>query len=235
MHSDVVEKGELLTDWSYYVLRPRGTRPKERGRLSLAYECWKDAWGAMLRRLDNTELSFADDFSRQDEIGALFDGDECIGLSGYRWLDLSLAFNRADSYFAPWPLDALDAIARSSPRVCVGSNLVVSSVGHGRMGAVKVSEALLALAVRRFQESNAQVLLGTMRNDRSMNAHAYRLKARALAHDVYSHNVLVDLVVFDRDAVSDIGLPPIRWIAPPFSIEDEPHDENVERVRRAAG
>jgi hypothetical protein len=235
MHGEIVKANHRASEWSYHLLSPRRAGLSERARLVCAYECWKSVWGKMLRELDGAELTFADDFARQDEIGALFHGDECVGLSGYRWLDLSLPFHRADSYFAPWTALVLDQIAARSPRVCVGSNLVVTSAGRERMAPIKVSEALLTLAVRRFKGSKAQVMLGTMRNDRAMNSHAYRFGARPLIRDVPFHNVLVDLVVFERDARVEIQLPPIEWVAPQFDNRGESHDEDPGHLRWATG
>ena len=75
-----------------------------------------------------------DDFSRQDEIGALFNGSECVGVSAYRFVDLSLPYHRADSYFAAWPQPMLEQIAAASPHVCIGSNLVVAPAWRGAIG-----------------------------------------------------------------------------------------------------
>src|SRR4051812_6152363 len=163
--------------WSYHLLRPRANDASERDRLAKAHACWQETWGAMLRDLDGEELRFADDFSRQDEIGALFRGDECAGVSAYRYVDLSLAWHRHDSYFAAWPAALLEQIAAVSPRVCIGSNLVVAPAWRGAIRPMRVSEMLLALAVRRWQESDAQVMVGTMRNDRRMNDISYRMGA----------------------------------------------------------
>jgi hypothetical protein len=224
-----------MTDLSYCVLRPHEPTCRERARLERAYACWQKVWSAMLSDLDGTELKFSDDFTRQDEIGALFLGDDCVGLSGYRWLDLSLSLARKDSYFAPWPPELLDEIAAQTPRVCIGSNLVVSAPFRDLLAPLKLGEVLLALAVRRFKESAAQIMLGTMRNNRAMNSHAYRFGARPLQTNVMSHNVPVDLVAFERDAACSINLPPIIWVRPSFFAEDQVDDENTGRLRRAAG
>ncbi len=218
------------------MLRPHEPAARERARLERAFDCWHSVWGAMLRNLDGAELKFSDDFTRQDKIGALFLGDECVGLSGYRWLDLSLSFAKTDSYFAPWPPELLDEIAAKTPRICIGSNLVVSPAFRDHLAPLKLSGVLLALAVRRFKESDAQLMLGTMRNDRGMNGHAYRFGARSLQTGVQFRHVPVDLVAFDRDAVCEIELPPILWVRPSFFAEGEIADhEDIGALRRAAG
>jgi hypothetical protein len=189
----------------------------------------------MLRDLDGAELRFADDFSRQDEIGALFFGNECVGLSGYRWLDLSLAYHRADSYFAAWPAAVLDQVAATTPHVCVGSNLVVAPEWRGPIVPLRVSEMLLALAVQRYADSDAQIMVGTMRNDRRMNDISYRLGALPLCSNVLFHHVPVDLVVFSRDTIEDIGLPPIHWERPSPKREESVRAQRIGDLRRTTG
>jgi len=61
---------------------------------------------------------------------------------------------------------------------------------------------LLSLAVRRFLASTADVMAGTMRNDRGMNHIAYRLGARLITQSKM-HGVDVDLVAFDRAVLEE--------------------------------
>lgn len=225
---------EVRSPWSYHLLRPRAVDASERERIARAHECWQETWGAMLRDLDGAELRFADDFSRQDEIGALFRGDECVGVSAYRFVDLSLSWHRCDSYFAAWPPSLLERMAAITPRVCIGSNLVVAPAWRGAIRPMRVSEMLLALAVRRWQESDAQIMVGTMRNDRRMNDVSYRMGAVPLRTNVRHHNVAVDLVVFTRNTVEDIALPPIRWVRPAAQTGEGDHEERIGKLRRTA-
>ncbi|WP_394841285.1 hypothetical protein LZC95_29970 [Pendulispora brunnea] len=184
--------------WKYHRLSPRATSPGERARLREAYACWQRVWRETFRQLDGTASLFSDDFTRQDEIGALFSGEECIGLTAYRFIDLSEPSARDDSYFKVWPGELLDEVLARALRVCVGSNLTVAEGWRGNLNGLRVSEVLLELAVRRFQESDADVMLGTMRNNRGMNRVSYRLGARPLRERVVHHGVEVDLVAWGR-------------------------------------
>jgi hypothetical protein len=226
---------EAKQDLSYHLLRPHTADAVERKRLLSAYECWQSVWSAMLRDLDGAELRFADDFTRQHEVGALFVGEECIGLSGYRWVDLSLPFHRADSYFAAWPAKLLEHIAAATPRVCIGSNLAVAPAWRGPIAPMRTSEMLLALAAQRFSQSDAQVMVGTMRNDRRMNDLSYQLGAIPLRANVQHHHVPVDLVVFTRNTIAEVGLPPIRWVWPTSAHEELSYEERVGKLRRSVG
>ena len=199
--------------WSYELLDPRSPSPATLHRLNRAYDCWHESWSVMLEQLDGNAFTHADDFSRQHQIGALFRGDDCAGVSAFRWVDPSLAFHLEDSYFAPWPRPMLRRVLGGLTRVCIGSNLVVAPDFRGTIDGVKVSEVLLGLAVRRYHESDAQLMVGTMRNDRRMNDLSYRLGARPVLQGATHHNVEVDLVVFERHAAVSLGLAPLPFLS----------------------
>jgi hypothetical protein len=187
----------------YHILHHRAIGAEHKARQIEAYECWHRVWSETFRELDGTDNLFSDDFTRQDEIGALYQGNECIGVTGYRWINLEFPYFKDDSYFRAWPREILESIAATTPRVCVGSNLAVAPEWRGARHGFRVGDLLLALHVRRFHETNpelAQIMLGTMRNNRGMNALSYRLGATPIVEGAIHHGVEVDLVIFRRQA-----------------------------------
>lgn len=191
----------------YRLLAPRA-RTKSR-ELALAYATWRRVWARTFAELDGQAAMFSDDFTRQDELGVLFHDGECVGMTAYRWLECAGLGTSDDSYFKAWPAHALAALRRAGSTVCVGSYLTVEPAWRGPRGAVSAKELLLALAVERYLASSADVMAGTLRNDRGMNGLAYRLGARAVATGVPHHGVPVDLVVFERDAKERFQLAPL--------------------------
>jgi hypothetical protein len=189
-----VLRGEALT---YHLLRPKQAGPADLPLLGEAYRCWSEVWKQTLEELDNLNHVPSDDFTRQDIIGALFHGWDCIGMTSFRWVDLANPIFKDDSYFSIWPRECVESVCAAGARVCIGSNLTVAAPWRRANGG-SVKEILLALAVERFLQSDADVLAGTMRNDRGMNALGYRLGFEPLAHDVIHHGVSVDLVAFYR-------------------------------------
>jgi hypothetical protein len=189
-----VLRSEALT---YHLLRPQQAGPADIPLLGEAYRCWSEVWKQTLEELDHLNHVPSDDFTRQDVIGAIFHEWECIGMTSFRWVDLANPVYKDDSYFSAWPRPCENAVCAAGTRVCIGSNLTVAAPWrHANGGSVK--EILLALAVDRFLRSDADVLAGTMRNDRGMNALGYRMGFEQLAHDVTHHGVSVDLVAFYR-------------------------------------
>jgi hypothetical protein len=184
---------------SYELFQVHGFEGRE-PRLELAYRCWQEVWSETFRDLDGVVRVYSDEFTRQHEIGALFLNNVCIGLTGFRWVNLSGAASLDDSYFKVWPKTPLRLLQRDGPNVCIGSNLTVLANWRGRLHGPSVKELLLALSIERFLASPADALAGTMRNDRGMNALSYQLGFTALLEGAVHHGVAVDLVAFYRDA-----------------------------------
>jgi hypothetical protein len=189
----------------YALLHPAALGPDR----DLAYATWRRVWSETFDVLDGVRGLFSDDFTRQDEIGALFHDGECVGMTAFRWVDLAHTPAQEDSYFKPWPPHARSALLGLGRRVCIGSYLTVEQAWRGPCGPLSVKELLLAMAVERFLASDADVMAGTLRADRGMNGLGYRLGARPLACDVPHHGVGVDLVAFGRDARDAFQLTPL--------------------------
>jgi hypothetical protein len=198
--SDVVPRAvirpELLT---YSLLSPRSIGIADVPLVGEAYRCWSEVWHETFAELDNKSDVPSDDFTRQDEVGALFHGYECIALTFYRWIDLTSPMYRADSYFSVWPEDIRDAACSRGPRICVSSNFTVSAVWR-RAAGCSLKDVLGALVVERFLASDADTLVGTMRADRGMSRLTDRLGFQRLRGNVIHHGVEVDLVAFYRDS-----------------------------------
>ena len=197
-HSEVVPATVVLIDparLSYHILRPRAT--KSRTWLVEAYRCWSEVWKRTFYELENRRELPSDDFTRQDEILALFSDDECIALCFCRWLNLSNPIHADDSYFSIWPRSAREEVRAEGARICVPSNFTIAMPWRRAQGC-SLKDVMLALSIEHFRDSTADALVGTMRNDRGMNAVAYRNGFRPIVRDVVHHGVPVDLVVFSR-------------------------------------
>lgn len=182
---------------SFHRLAPRRAGVLDLPLIGAAYQCWSDVWKQTFTELEGRSVLHSDDFTRQDEVGALFHGYECIALFFSRAVDLASPLARDDSYFSVWPEAARDAACRHGTRVWVSSNITIHPDWR-RPANVQLSRLVCALIIERFLISDADVLVGTMRNDRSMNTVTYGLGAEPVACDVIHHGVSVDLVAFYR-------------------------------------
>jgi hypothetical protein len=197
----IVSPAVDVEEFEYHLFSPqRAHHPL----LEQAYEVWRDGWHATLRELDGSGPVHSDEFARQDEIGVLSVGKSCASVTGVRWLDLSLARAREDSYFAHWPKEALAALGSSL--VCITSNTIVHTEWRRTVVApprgtaaspTKLAFATIALSVRRFLASSADSIIALTRNDRAMGRAAVELGATKLGQ-IYLHGVETDVIVVPR-------------------------------------
>lgn len=184
---------------SFHRLSPRHAGVADLPLLGAAYQCWSEVWKRTFMDLEGrTELP-SDEFTRQDEVGALFHGYECIALFLSRRVDLSSQLAQDDSYFRIWPQAARAAVCAHGSSVWVSSNITIHP-NWRRPANCSLSRLVCALIIERFLISDADVLVGSMRNDRSMNTVTYELGAKPLVSDVIHHGVPVDLVAFYRES-----------------------------------
>ncbi|MDZ4676582.1 MAG: hypothetical protein SGI74_03650 [Oligoflexia bacterium] len=175
-----------------------------------AYKLWKDVWTETIYELDGHKNIFSDDFTRQDEIGALFDGSECIMLSFFKMVDLNLTAHRDDSYFKVWPKDIIDKLIVNNKPVLIGSNITASQSFRGKHFGLSTKDLLMGLLIKRLQHTPAGAMTGTMRNNRGMHECAYRHGATPLKQGLIHHGVEVDLVGFFQDKVKPCDIPGIQ-------------------------
>jgi hypothetical protein len=187
---------ELL---SYQLLRPRHVGLADVALIGEAYRCWSEVWSETFQELDGNDDLPSDEFTRQDEIGAIFHGYECIALSCFRWVDLGLGMAREDSYFRVWPEHVKDAATRDGSRVCVASHLTVSRPWRGKVSGFSLGKIILALTLDRSQAaSEGSAMLGTMRDDNGMGRLIQSMGATKLA-TAERHGVPVTLIALYRD------------------------------------
>jgi hypothetical protein len=182
---------------SYHLLRPRQAGPADVPLLGEAYQCWAEVWKQTLLELDNATHVPSDDFTRQDEVGAIFHGYECVALSFFRWIDLGNPMHQDDSYFAAWPREARRAACRDGTRICVGSNITIAPAWRSSTGC-SLKNVLAGLIIERFVRGQGDAMVGTMRKDRGMDTLMDRVGAERLGHTVRLHGVDVDLFTFFR-------------------------------------
>jgi hypothetical protein len=176
-----------------------------------AYDLWRDEWRATFQELDGTTRISSDEFLRQDEISVVSVGSQCIAVTGLRWLNLSLAVAREDSYFMPWPEEAMRQLGSSV--VGISGNTTIQSDWRGSLiePALPIAEettplalATMALTLRRFVHSPAENVIAVARNDRSMNRVAASIGATTIGQ-IKLHGIDSDLILISRGSASTRG------------------------------
>lgn len=178
-------------------LLPGRPHPGREATHDAAYRLWREVWSQTFAELDGSPLVFADDFTRTDEIVAIFSGDRCVTLAFAREGDLRLASTREDSYFKPWPEIARQRLGQDGPRILFGSNITVDPEWRGEIApGVTMKDLVIGSSMYLLRESGRDVMTGTMRCNRGMDAAARRFGARSLQAKTMHHGVEVELVGF---------------------------------------
>ena len=188
------------------LLSPRAVRHP---LLERAYEAWRDGWSDTLREVAGLGRIDSDEFTRQDEIGVLSIGGECLAVTGMRWCDTSSAMSAEDSYFRRWPAPALERIAGSV--VCVSSNLLLvpewrgARVEDARGAHTPLKLVMLGLTMQRFLSSSARYIVGVSRNDRSMNRVGAELGFASFGR-IQVHGIESDIMIGDPSSARAPGI-----------------------------
>jgi hypothetical protein len=168
-----------------------------------AYKTFHDVWEETLRPIRGAAyVQYSNDFTRQDRIQALFDGDACAGLDCVRRINLQTLVDLNDSWLEPWPSDLLNTLSEQSPAAFINSYFTVGP--QYRRTAIKgehpVSYVLGCLSVLYQAAADVPLMLGMMRHDRSMHKLGAMWGAKTLLTTTYNQSE-TDLVVFEIDAV----------------------------------
>jgi len=202
-----VRRAVRAEEIEYRLLNPRGPASAP---LSAAYAVWHEVWLSTLRELDGLKQLGSDEFTRQDEVGVIMHGEECVSVTGIRWLDLSQRMFMEDSYFSTWPSHCLDALRGRA--VGVSSNTVLALDWRG--GRIEptsdsaipmaIKEATISLSLRRFMDSSAELFVGVARNNRSMERVANDLGGRRIGQ-IRLHGEDSDIMCWSRKDLLDLG------------------------------
>jgi hypothetical protein len=112
--------------YAYALLKP-GSRSDAIGSCSTKRTAaGREVWAQTFAELNGAQRLFSDDFARQQKFVSLFQDGKCVGMVGFRFLDLATEVASDDSYFKIWPEHAMARVRAASRVVCVMSNLTVA-------------------------------------------------------------------------------------------------------------
>ncbi|WP_413561442.1 hypothetical protein [Bdellovibrio sp. HCB209] len=191
-------------DFEFQILNGRFNEAALTNRYEQAYETFKQTWTAELSTLKGQDVRVpSNDFTRQDYIIALYKGDTCVALDCMREVSISSYVQTEDSWFQPWDKKHFATMQKQGhDRAIVNSYFTVHNDFRRTVQGESVNAAYLAgaLSVLYQVELDCSIMLGMMRNNRSMNALGASLGGAPI--DTIVHNDLpTDLFVYEKGAV----------------------------------
>ena len=162
-----------------------------------AYGCWLTTWTHAFKELGLSSIVNSDDWTRQHEIGALFEGDMCVGCFLLRIVDLDYVIARQDSYFSAWSFEDMNALRRDGDTVLVSSYFTVRPSCRGR----GVKQELMTRMVERFHSPSfdfCAAMTGCLRVNKGGNKLVKNYGFETIRTGAVSHGTEVELMALYR-------------------------------------
>jgi hypothetical protein len=156
----------------FVILRGKNPAPLWETSYQSAYRTFETVWNETFKSIAGNDFAlYSNDFTRQDYIQAIFDNNVCVALDCVRHVSLKNYVDLKDSWLASWPQHELSNLARSNNDVLINSYFTVhpdfrKTVFHG---GLHIAYLMGCLSVLYQLELASPLMLGMMRNERSMN------------------------------------------------------------------
>lgn len=173
-----------------------------------SYELHKKVWTEEFSKLFGSEYKYSsNDFTRQNYIQSLFLDDQCIALSCLRRINFSSPADKEDSWLSSWPQRSIEDLQNQGfNSASINSYFTVDKNYRKTMhsSGTSLSYIMGCLSVLHQVEVEEQLVLGMMRQDRSMHSLGQKWGSEIVEHGVLHNNIPTDLVTFKIPAIKKI-------------------------------
>lgn len=176
----------------------------------LCFKAWHETWEKTYQQDFNSKDKLSsDEFTRQDDILALFYEGQCFALSFFSHVDMQDSSALLDSYFACWPESAIKGLSAKGSEVVICSQFTVCEKFRGEgptlLGKTPWKMLLAGMVVKYFLDCKKPAMTGTMRVNKGMEKVSYKIGAvpiiEHLEYQAGEEKTLVDLVAFFQENV----------------------------------
>lgn len=178
------------------------------GIYNKAFKSWHETWDDFLHQEHHSpEKLNSNEFTRQDEVLALFYQGECFAVTFFKEVNWDDPTAHLDAYFNPWNNEAIEGLTARGKNILICSQFTVSKYFRARKANVPWKYILSAFNMKRFLESTADAMTGTMRVKKGMGRMSVEAGATPLALSVVCadhEEEPADLVAFFHEEVSHV-------------------------------
>lgn len=173
-----------------------------------SFKCWYDVWRAfkVQEHSDESPL-FSDEFTRQDEILALFYKGECFALTLFKSVRADDITMSLDSYFSVWSELALKSLTTRGKNILVCSQFTVSPNYRQKNIDIAWKDILFSMSIKKFlEDKNSNAMTGTMRLKKGMGKMSYHGGGTPIMQNLNyfeDGSETVDLIAFFKEEVGD--------------------------------
>jgi hypothetical protein len=170
------------------------------------FRFWSTVWTSVYAELGVGNL-YADDFTRQDLIGAVTIGGELAAAHLYSIHDLSCETTRAMKYFDYYDQDFWDKLKDVGPiqRVMTMEFLTVNSKFRANITGFSVARAMSQVGCQLSKVAGADGIIAPARQDYRVHEYSYDLGFTGVQKNVIRNNVLCDMIACHKDNFKTSG------------------------------
>ncbi|AUN98407.1 hypothetical protein C0V70_09880 [Bacteriovorax stolpii] len=175
-----------------------------------SFRCWHETWTDYFNNEYklNAKLN-SNEFTRQDEILALFYQGECFAVTFFKEVNWGDETASLDAYFNSWSAEALLGLRQKGDNILICSQFTVAKKFRQQKTDIRWKYILSGFNMKRFLESTADAMTGTMRVSKGMGRMSVEAGATPLSLNVPCpdhEGEAVDLVAFFHQEVETVYL-----------------------------
>lgn len=172
-----------------YVICP-GDNPSQEfvNTYNQIYNCWKTVWESTYKELKIDKHLYADSFTRQTNVGAIFYDDICMAMCFFRHTDFNLSSFGDDSYFSCWSESNRNQLKANGHKIIVSSNFTIHPLARKGNLPFSMKDLLTGISVEYFLNSNADSMAANLRVDRKVNESCKKWGAHLIEANVTASN-----------------------------------------------
>jgi hypothetical protein len=204
-----------MQDINFKIFPTRFVRPDNQLNYLASYKTFKETWLDTFTEIFGEDYFYtSNDFSRQDYIQGLFIENQCVALDCIREINLKNPVDLDDSWLKPWKKEHIESmLGQGYERCLINSYFTVHKDFRKTIYNEKynISYILGCLSVLHQLELGIPLMLGMMRNNRSMNTLGKSWGSSVVEQNVIHNTIPSDLVVFKSKEVYEASknFPPI--------------------------
>ncbi len=186
------------------VFAAKDYSPRTKSVYMATYRTYEEVWAKAFPELDKPSAIFSNDFTRQDYIVSLMDGDTCAACSFFREVNIKNPIHRKDSWFKEWPNEIFDKLTNDglNSGLIYSYGTVHSDYRKSKRPELKTFLLIGYLSMLQAQQDQFQLMFGATRNSHKVDEACSSWGSITLKENISYFNTNADLVVFTPSSVS---------------------------------
>ena len=172
------QKDNIQKNFRARILPARNPSNEERSDYIQAYKLWYGVWSEVWKEQANVDSLTSDDFYKQDYVYAIFHEDTCVALTLGTIVDLSLPVAKNLYYMSKiWTSDTHQKMHEYGTKIFLSSHITTHPEWRQKGRSISLKDIVVLFALQSYKHSNADLLLGAMRNNKNVQSLAYKYGA----------------------------------------------------------